>query len=142
MFYSLSQVAWSECLWWNLDSVPLMSVSLKGLAFSYCWSGTSFAIIVRCWKLTFFLCYLLSVTRCTRQHKTYQVCQSCERGKRHYWSAVLMESVLESLSHNRYFSLFSEFAMICVEGKTQNGLSLKGSWTARKTVLYFLLVYL
>ncbi len=111
--YSLCH-RWHVCLWWNLDSVPFMSGILRGVAFSYCWRGASFTIIVRCWKLTFFLCYLLSVTHCTCPHKTYQVCQSCERGKRRYWSAVLMESILKSLSHNRYFFLFSEFAVIYI----------------------------
>lgn len=110
------------CLWWNLNSVPLVSGILRGVAFSYCWRGTSFAIIVRCWKLTFFLCYLLSVTRCTCPHKTYQVCQSCERGKRLYWSALLMESILKSLSHNRYFFiLFFEFAGICIGAEHRRG---------------------
>lgn len=114
LLQSLSQVAWGVCLWWNLDSVPFMSGILRGVAFSYCWRGISFTIIVRSWKLTFFLCYLLSVTHCTCPHKTYQVCQSCERGKRRYWSVVLMESILRSLSHNRYFFLHSELAVIYI----------------------------
>lgn len=107
LFYSSAQRWCGVCLWWNLDSAPLTSGCLKGAAVSYCWKSTSFAIIVRCWKLTFFLSYLLTVSRSSCLHKIYQVCQSCERGKRPYWSALLMESILKSLSQKYFrFSFF------------------------------------